>query len=110
MPEVMPAERHAGPPGDGEPSWPGPRPGALRPFGEFEELLDRLVKRSRRKPARADMAGRRTPVVDLDETADWWVVEVEFPAGTDASQIETQLTDRVLTVRVPRPASRAGGQ
>jgi HSP20 family molecular chaperone IbpA len=95
MPELMPAERH----------------GALsRPFGEFEELLDRLVSRSRVTAGHAETAEGWAPLVDLAETADGWVVEVEFPPGVDAGQAETQLAGRVLTVRVPRPASRTGGQ
>jgi len=110
MPELMPSERHAGGSADGQP-WPGGQQGALsRPFGEFEELLDRLVSRSNATPGQADTAEDWVPVTALAETADGWVVEVEFPPGVDAGQIETRLTGRVLTIRVPHPASRPGGQ
>jgi HSP20 family molecular chaperone IbpA len=107
MPELMPAERHAEAQAGGDTPWPEPPPGASpRPFGEFEELLDRLVSRSRGTSACAQMAERWEPVVHLEETADGWAVEVEFPPGIDASQIETRFADRVLTVWVPRPAGR----
>jgi HSP20 family molecular chaperone IbpA len=103
MPELMPAERHAGDAAGGQPPWPGARQGTLsRPFGEFEELLDRLVSRSHVTASQAETAEGWTPVTDLAETADGWVVEVEFPAGIDAGRVETRLTGRVLTVRVPR--------
>jgi HSP20 family molecular chaperone IbpA len=95
MPELMPAER---------------RSALSRPFGEFEELLDRLMSRSRVTSGRAETAESWIPLVDLAETADGWVVEVEFPPGVDAGQVETRLAGRVLTIRVPRPASRPGGQ
>jgi len=109
MPELKPAERHGGTAG-GQP-WPDARQGALsRPFGEFEELLDRLVSRSAVTPGDGETAERWAPVTDLADTADGWVVEVEFPPGVDAGQIETRLTGRVLTIRVPHPASRPGGQ
>jgi hypothetical protein len=110
MPELMPAERRAGGAAGGQ-SRPGAQQGALsRPFGEFEELLDRLVSRSGAASGHAETADGWVPVTGLSETADGWVVEVEFPPGVDAGQVETRLTGRVLTVRVPRPASRPGGQ
>ncbi len=103
MPELMPAERHAGDTAGGQP----PRPGTLsRPFGEFEELLDRLVSRSHVTSDGAQTTEGWTPVTDLAETADGWVVEVEFPPGVDAGRVETRLTGRLLTVRVPRPVHR----
>jgi HSP20 family molecular chaperone IbpA len=109
MPELMPAERHSGGTAGGQPR-PGARQGALsRPFGEFEELLDRLVSRSGATSGQAEAAEGTVPVTGLAETADGWVVEVEFPPGVDAGQVETRVTGRVLTVRVPRPASRPGG-
>lgn len=105
MPELMPAERQAGGEADGQPPWPEGR-ALSRPFGEFEELLDRLVNRSRGTSACTEMA----PAADLAETADGWVVQIEFPPGIDAGQVETGFAGRVLTVRVPRPASRPGGR
>jgi HSP20 family molecular chaperone IbpA len=111
MPELMPAERHTGGTADGRALWPGAPAGAQpRPFGEFEELLDRLVSRSRGTPDCAEVADRWTPVAGLEETTDGWVVEIEFPPGIDAGDIESRFAGRVLTVRVPRPASRAGGR
>jgi HSP20 family molecular chaperone IbpA len=95
MPELMPAERQSA---------------LSRPFGEFEELLDRLMSRSRVSPGGAEAAEGWAPLVDLAETADGWVVEVEFPPGVDPGQAETRLAGRVLTVRVPRPASGPSGQ
>ncbi len=109
MPELMPAERQAGGKADGQPPWPEGR-ALSRPFGEFEELLDRLVNRSRGSSACRETAERRTPAADLAETADGWVVQIEFPPGIDAGQVETGFAGRVLTVRVPRPASRPGGR
>ena len=104
MPELMPAERRAGDTAGGQPPRAGSQQGTLsRPFGEFEELLDRLVSRSNVASGQAGTAERWTPVPDLAETADGWVVEVEFPPGVDTGQVETRLTGRVLTVRVPRP-------
>jgi HSP20 family molecular chaperone IbpA len=104
MPELKPAGRHAGDTAGGQPPWPGARQGPLsRPFGEFEELLDRLVSRSHVTSGQAGTAEGWTPVTGLAETPDGWVVEVEFPPGVDAGRVETRLTGRVLTVRVPRP-------
>lgn len=106
MPELRPADPHAEATAGGEPPWQDAQQGALsRPFGEFEELLDRLVSRSGASSGRGQTAGS-APVTQLAETADGWVVQVAFPPGVDAGQVEIQLTGRVLTVRVPRPASQ----
>lgn len=111
MPELMPAERPAGDSPAGQRPWrDAPQSSLSRPFGEFEELLDRLVSRSRVSSGNAEPAESWAPVTDLAETPDGWVVEVEFPPGVDAGQVETQLAGRVLTVRVPRPASHPGAQ
>ncbi len=107
MPELMPAERRAGDTAGGQPPWAGSQQGTLsRPFGEFEELLDRLVSRAHVASGQAGTAEGWTPVPDLAETADGWVVEMEFPPGVDAGRVETRLTGRVLTVRVPRQVCR----
>jgi HSP20 family molecular chaperone IbpA len=111
MPELMPAERPAGgSPASQRPWRDAPQSTLSRPFGEFEELLDRLVSRSRVRSGHPEPAGGWAPVTGLVETPDGWVVEVEFPPGVDGGQVETRLAGRVLTVRVPRPASSPGGQ
>jgi HSP20 family protein len=94
------------------------------PFREFDDLWNRMVSRFFEGPAGGWQQGW-TPLVDLEETDDAWVFEVDLPgvrredmrievtdrfsyrttlpAGVDTDRVEARFDNGVLTVHVPRP-------
>jgi HSP20 family protein len=68
-------------------------------FGdEINRLLDGFLTRS---PLRGDIAPAFTPAVDIEETADEFVLKVDLP-GMSQKDVKVSLTGDILTIRGER--------
>jgi HSP20 family protein len=68
------------------------------PFTEFDELWDRMVSRFFGPPVPwADWSQDWRPAVDVEETDDAWVFEVELP-GAKREDIQVVVTETELTI------------
>src|SRR5919112_432230 len=54
--------------------------------------------------------GFSTPLGDLEELDDAWLLRVELPGEVDPDDVEATLDDGVLTLRVAKPEAERGGQ
>lgn len=82
-------------------AWPQPRPDPFfAPFREFDELWDRMVSRFFSAAPRAGLTGWAqgwTPPVDIEETADEWIFQVELP-GVARDDLRVELGDAELFI------------
>ena len=73
----------------------------FEPFQEFEELQDQmgqLIESVLKQPVRGGNGGSTwSPLVDIEETEDAWIVEAELP-GVDRKDITVELRDSELEV------------
>jgi len=68
------------------------------PFAEFDELWDRLVNRFFGPPVgRSDWSRDWTPAVDVEETDDAWIFEVELP-GAKRDDVQVEVSDSELRI------------
>jgi HSP20 family protein len=72
------------------------------PFAEFDELWDRMVNRFFAQPMGwPDWSHDWAPAVDVEETADAWIFEVELPgAKRDDVQVEVSDTELVISGKI----------
>lgn len=72
------------------------------PFREMEALLDRYSRSARKTAAagesKAIEAGDWTPVVDIVETANDFVVKTELP-GVEKNDVQVNIDNGILTIR-----------
>ena len=70
----------------------------LSPFAEFDELWNRMVSRFFSPTlAFADWSQDRRPPVDLEETENAWIFEVELP-GAKREDIEVEVSESELLI------------
>lgn len=76
-----------------------PRRDVYSPFAEFDELWNRMVSRFFAPPAAwADWSQDWRPAVDLEETDDAWIFEVELPgANREDIQVEVSETELIIS-------------
>jgi HSP20 family protein len=100
--DLVPVRRGSSAPARREEQWPQPRPDIYSPFAEFDELWDRMVNRFLAQPvAWPDWSGEWTPLVDVEETEDAWIFEVELPgAKRDDVQVEVSDTELVINGKI----------
>lgn len=103
MADLVPVKRGATPARKDEPrSQPQPRREVYTPlaapFAEFDELWNRTVSRFFAPAlAFADWSRDWQPAVDLEETDDAWIFEVELP-GVKREDIQVEISDSVLLI------------
>jgi HSP20 family protein len=78
-----------------------PRPvRRFEPFQEFEELqnqMGQLIESVLAPPRGANGGSSWSPLVDIEETEDAWVVEAELP-GVDRNDVTVELRDSELEI------------
>jgi HSP20 family protein len=95
MSDLAPVHRSSAPARqDPEGRWPRSR---FDPFGDFEELWDRMVSRFFDTSWRADVAQAWTPLVDVEETQDAWIFEAELP-GASRDDVQVDFGNGELTI------------
>jgi HSP20 family protein len=98
MPDLLPVKRGARAPARRESSWPLPRPDLYSsPFREFEDMWDRMVSRFFATPGWVEVAHDWAPVVDVEETQDAWIFEVELP-GVSRDDVQVEVDDAELSI------------
>jgi HSP20 family protein len=77
---------------------PQPRRDFYTPFADFDELWNRMVSRFFAPPvAWADWSQDWRPAVDLEETDDAWIFEVELP-GAKREDIQVEVSETELLI------------
>ncbi len=97
MPDLVPVKRNKTPahvqnspePMQLDPLW--------GPLGELDELWERMVRRVLAAPGFGGLSHSWTPPVDVEETADAWILEVELP-GARREDLRVELTDTELSI------------
>lgn len=109
MADLVPVRRGSTAPARREEQWPQPRRDVYSPFAEFDELWDRMVNRFFGQPVgRSDWSHDWTPAVDVEETEDAWIFEVELPgAKRDDVQVEVSDTELLISGKIDE-RERAG--
>ena len=85
----------------------------VNPSREFEDIYDRMGQLLNLAfsglPVQQVMAAPWTPMADLSETDDAYVIEVELP-GVTKDQLNVELNDRELVIsgEVPEPQDEEG--
>jgi HSP20 family protein len=100
MADLVPVRRGAQTPARAEDSGPQRRPDPfLTPFREFDELWDRMVARFFGGPASGATYWTQgwTPPVDIEETSDAWIFEVELP-GASRDDLQVEVSDGELAI------------
>jgi HSP20 family protein len=96
--DLVPVKRGTVVPERREDTAPQTRRQVYSPFAEFDEMWDRMVNRffgaSLMWP---EWAHEWTPPVDVEETDDAWVFEVELP-GAKRDDIQVEVTDTELVI------------
>jgi len=67
------------------------------PFREFDEMWNRMVNRFFEGSPAAGWQQGWTPLVDVEETDDAWLIEVDLP-GVQREDIQVEANDRELTI------------
>jgi HSP20 family protein len=81
-----------------EGSAPRAQPQAYSPFAEFDEMWNRMVSRFfGASLAWPEWAQEWTPPVDVEETDDAWVFEIELP-GAQRDDIQVEVGDTELVI------------
>jgi HSP20 family protein len=78
------------------------------PFAHFEDIHRRMNQLMRELTTPSVPGERWTPAVDIEETDDEFVIEVDLPGAT-AGDVILEWTDRSLTVRGRIPARKHTG-
>jgi len=107
--DLVPVKRGSKAPARREEQWPPQRRHVYSPFAEFDELWDRMVNRFFAQPLTwSDWSHDWTPAVDVEETGEAWIFEVELPgANRDDVQVELSDTELVISGRIDE-RERAG--
>jgi HSP20 family protein len=97
--DLVPVRRGSTAPARREEHWPQSRRDVYSPFAEFDELWDRMVSRFFAQPmAWPDWSGSWTPAVDVEETGEAWIFEVELPgARRDDVQVDVSDTELIIS-------------
>jgi HSP20 family protein len=106
VPDIVPV-KHATPELKRDASAAEPPPGRLAqpyardlfwtPFREFDDLWERMVSRVFGAPAWADWPRDWNPALDIEETEDAWIFEVELP-GVDRDHVEVLMSGTDLSI------------
>lgn len=98
MADLVPVRRGSSAPARRDDQWPQSRREMYSPFAEFDELWDRMVDRFFAQPLTwSDSARDWTPAVDVEETDDAWIFEVELP-GARREDVLVEVTDTELHI------------
>lgn len=102
MADLVPVRRGSTAPARREEQWPQTRRDLYSPFAEVDELWDRMVNRFFAQPlAWSDWSHDWTPAVDVEETEDAWIFEVELPgAKRDDVQVEVSDTELLISGKI----------
>jgi HSP20 family protein len=99
--DLVPVRRGSDAPARRDESWqqPATRRDVYSPFAEFDDLWNRMVSRFFAPPvAWADWSHDWRPAVDLEETDDAWIFEVELPgARREDIQVEVSETELIIS-------------
>jgi HSP20 family protein len=97
--DLVPVRRGSTAPARREEHWPQSRRDVYSPFAEFDELWDRMMNRFFAQPnAWPDWSGSWTPAVDVEETGDAWIFEVELPgARRDDVQVDVGENELIIS-------------
>ena len=78
------------------------------PLGELDDVWERMVRRVLAAPGIGGLTHTWTPPVDVEETADAWIFEVEL-AGARREDLQVELTETELAISGEvRQRERAG--
>ncbi|MBO0825030.1 MAG: Hsp20/alpha crystallin family protein [Actinobacteria bacterium] len=100
MGDLVPVERGSKAPArrDEDSYQPAPRREYYSPFTEFDDLWNRMVSRFFAPPVFwTDWSRDWRPAVDLEETDDAWIFEVELP-GARREDIEVNVSETELII------------
>jgi HSP20 family protein len=100
MADLVPVRRGTQAPARAEDSWPQRRPDPfLSPFREFDELWDRMAGRFFGGPASGAGYWPQgwSPPVDIEETDDAWIFEVELP-GASRDDLQVEVSEGQLAI------------
>lgn len=99
MADLVPVRRGSRAPARTEGARPQPTPHTTywSPFREFDEMWDRMVSRFFGESAWPVWTQGWTPPVDVEETEDAWIFEVELP-GARRDDLQVEVTDTELTI------------
>jgi len=79
------------------------------PFREFEALRERMDEDLGRRLGSSQVVDAEfTPLADIEETDDAWVIEVELP-GVDKHDLDVQLLGRRITITGERKEKARNG-
>lgn len=96
--DLVPVKRGSVVPARREELMPRPRRDVYSPFAEFDEMWDRMVSRFLGASlAWPEFAHEWVPPVDVEETGNAWVFEVELP-GAKRDDIQVEVSDTELTI------------
>jgi len=78
--------------------WAQSQPDIYSPFAEFDDLWDRMVSRFFPQTfAWSDSSWDWTPPVDVEETDEAWIFEVELP-GVKRDDVQVEVSDSELAI------------
>jgi HSP20 family protein len=98
MADLVPVTRGSRAPARTESAQPPTLPDAYwSPFREFDEVWDRMVRRFFGEPAWPVWTQGWTPPVDVEETDDAWIFEIELP-GAQRDDLQVDVTDAELSI------------
>jgi len=87
--------------------WHRPAPAIARDLVSAREGMDRLFDRFFETGAlRGDLAAAFTPAVDIEETADAWLLRADLP-GMNEKDVKVSLVGDTITIRGERRTERA---
>src|SRR5215469_10525454 len=98
MTDLVPVKRGSTAPARYEEPWPQSRHDVFSPFAEFDEMWDRMVSPFFGQPAPWSASSHNwTPAVDVEETGDAWIFEMELP-GAKRDDVQVEVTDTELLI------------
>jgi len=96
--DLVPVRRGSTAPARREEQWPRSRHETYSPFADFDELWGRMVNQFFAQPlAWSDWSHDWTPAVDVEETEDAWIFEVELP-GAKRDDLQVNVSDSELVI------------
>jgi HSP20 family protein len=93
MSDLMPVRRERAPLAASRPY----SPQRWDPFRNFDDLWDRMTSQFFAPLAAGDWPRDWTPLVDVEETDDAWIFELDLP-GVDRDDITIEVNDRDLSI------------